>query len=204
MNNQTKQYRPLTGPEIIDYIVTEIRAALERSGQLPLHRAFHEMSFVGGIKVSGWGTADAKVQFSGATNGGHPDDAEAVKIAVGIRAEAEPPSLVRERLVAPLVTTLTVPDDLVMRVSDNGEVAAGYRDEQGFHAVDPSTIKAEVKLVESHSVQVGDVPPATQDANGNFPCTNFGNGCDHVPFASKAAMISHRNNWCAVSGRRRR
>lgn len=101
MTEPIRQYRPLTGEETVDYLLAEFRKALVNSGQFPLHRAFHELRFVGGVKVNGWGSREAKVNFSGQRNGEHSGEEFEVKVA--IEAEAEPPSLVRERLAEPIV-----------------------------------------------------------------------------------------------------
>jgi hypothetical protein len=95
---QQRQYRALNGEEVTDYILAEFRKALVNSGELPLHRVFHELQFVGGVKIRGWGSKPVEVRFSGTNGDSHPDGAVEMDASVTVQAEPEAPSLVRERL----------------------------------------------------------------------------------------------------------
>jgi len=199
MSEHDKQYIALNGSEIIDYICAEIRTALVRSGQLPLHRAFHEMTFVGGIKVTGWGTADAKVKVAGVMGEGHPDDAEVVEFKVGVEAQSEPPSLVRERLAGE---------------QSIGQVASTQFEEAFQRTIEQPILdemKVEIGAVDVLPVSVAvDDPEKIEsvsvaievDDTGGFPCPNFGNGCDHEPFPKESGAKVHAAWWCKVSGKK--
>lgn len=153
---QQRQYRPLTGPEIIDYILAEFRKALVNSGELPLHRVFHELSFVGGVKIRGWGSKPVEARFSGSNGDSHPDDAVEVEASVTVKAEPEAPSLVRERLAGEQrqdATPTETPDVLpVSVVVDNPDAVGSVSTARDVDSSQNGFTKSEYSTVVADSV----------------------------------------------------
>lgn len=61
--DKEKVYRPVTGSEAIDLILTEFHRQLVNSGLFPLHRTWHEFEIAGGVRVKGWSTHTEDVKF---------------------------------------------------------------------------------------------------------------------------------------------
>jgi len=191
-----RQYRPLTGSETIDYICAEIRKQLTLSNQFPLHRVFHELEFVGGVKVKGWGSRTAEVKFSGAV-GQREEGDEEVDAAVKIEAVAEAPDLVRERLAEPEAADVKPHDDgdianlpfQSMLTEDIASMAEKFVGEVKQTVTEQR--KSPVSVIGSPILSGSQETDFT--TRPTYPCTNEGCG---IAMGTPIGLRSHKRVYC--------
>lgn len=170
-----RRYRPLTGLEVIEYVLAEFRQALVNSNELPAHRTFHELSFVGGVKVSGWGSRDSEVRFQ-----------------CQFKAEPEAPDLVRERLAVQNATYIAGVADYEPEVlaPSAGDQQEAYREENA-------------KDLERDESDESDESAAMVDKVLAAPSTSFPCECGKE-FPKETNRKIHWANWCKLNPNRKR